>query len=202
MRPLIFIIVLAAFASTVLAQAAKPDLRNELLAMRKVDQEERVKCAAGDIEFQKACLEKLAETVDGPNTKRIEEIFARFGFPDTQMVGKEGLEAFMLLLQHSPSDRLREQAEKPITRAFKRKELPPQEYANFIDRLRLHQGKPQIYGSGFETKDGKLVLSRTRDPKNLDKRRKKIGLPPMSEYIKILKEFYKLEVELPPGIKV
>jgi hypothetical protein len=52
---------------------------------------------------------------------------------------------------------------KPITRAFKAKELSAQDYSNFIDRFRLHQGKGQLYGTGFETKDGKLVLSKTED---------------------------------------
>lgn len=82
-------------------------------------------------------------------------------------------------------------------KAFARRELSPQDYANFTDRFRLHQGKPQIYGSGFETKDGKLVMSKTEDIKNLDKRRVKIGLPPIAEYVKMLREVYHLEVELP-----
>ena len=179
------------------AQASNPGLRDELLAMEKVDQDERLKCTAGDADFQTQCLKVLSETVDARNTKRLEEIFDKHGFPDTAKVGKEGLRAFMVLLQHTTTDALRLKSEKPITRAFKQKELTPQDYANFIDRLRLHQGKAQIYGSGFETRDGKLVLSRTEDLQNLDKRRKKIGLPPMREHVEMLKGVYKLEVEMP-----
>ena len=70
-------------------------------------------------------------------------------------------------------------------------------YANFVDRLRLHQGKKQLYGSGFEFKDGKLVLSPTEDIKNLENRRKKISLPPMAEYIKGLEEIYHLKAVYP-----
>jgi len=70
-------------------------------------------------------------------------------------------------------------------------------YANFVDRLQLHQGKKQLYGTGFEFKDGKMVLSPTEDLKHLEKRRTKIGLPPMSEAVKMMKEIYHLEVVYP-----
>jgi len=52
------------------------------------------------------------------------------------------------------------------------------DYANFVDRLRLHQGKKQLYGSGFDFKEGKMVMSPTEDMKNLDKRLSiETGLP-------------------------
>jgi hypothetical protein len=193
----ILILVLLAVAQSAAAQVARPELRDELLAMLKLDQEERNKCTVGDAEFQSRCLVRLAETIDAVHTKRLEQIFAEHGLPDTKMVGAEGLKAFMVMLQHSPNETLRTKAEKAITKAFERKELTPLDYANYIDRLRLRQGKLQIYGSGFEIKDGKLVLSPTLDLKNLEKRRRKIGLPPMSEHIKVLREMYKLEVEMP-----
>ena len=197
LRLQILILVLLTSVNAAGAQVARPELRDELLGMLKLDQDERNKCTSGDAEFQSQCLARLAETIDARHTKRLEEIFVMHGLPDTGMVGEEGLKAFLIMLQHAPDDTLRIKVESSITRAFKRKEVKPQDYANYIDRLRLHQGKLQIYGSGFETKDGKLVLSPTVDLKNLEKRRKKIGLPPMSEYVKVLREIYKLEVEMP-----
>lgn len=190
---LIFIFLISISAA---AQELNKSLREELLAMRDADQKARQECK-GNTEEQIKCLVEIAEKIDAPNTKRLEEIFAQYGFPTAKSVGKEGVEAFMLLLQHSRSDALREKSLKPIKKAFKQKELSAMEYANFTDRLLLHQGKPQIYGSGFETKDGKLVMSKTKDIKNLDKRRAKIGLPPIAEYVKVLKEIYNLEVEMP-----
>lgn len=168
--------------------------------MEKTDQEARKKCSNGTADEQINCLEKIDRSIDTPNTKRLEEIFKKYGFPAVKLVGKDGFQAFLLLLQHSSSDSLslREKSLKPIEKAFKRGEITPLEYANFTDRLLLHQGKPQIYGSGFETKDGKLVMNKTKDIKNLDKRRRKIGLPPIAEYVKMLKEIYNLEVEISP----
>lgn len=184
------------FVSIANAQELNTALREELLAMEKTDQEARKKCSNGTADEQIQCLEKIAQTIDAPNTKRLEEIFKKHGFPTVKLVGRDGFQAFLLLLQHSTFDRLREKSLKPIGKAFKRGEITPLEYANFTDRLLLHQGKPQIYGSGFETKDGKLVMNKTKDIKNLDRRRKKIGLPPIAEYVKMLKEIYNLEVEI------
>jgi hypothetical protein len=167
-----------------------PDFRAELLQMEKVDQDARFKCSNGTSDEQIKCLAEISKAIDEPNTKRITQIFDLIGFPNTTKVGKEGLEAFMTLLQHAPTDGLRVRSLGPISKAFKKKEIPPMAYANFVDRLRLHQGKKQLYGSGFEFKNGKLVLSPTEDIKNLENRRKKISLPPMAEYIKGLEEIY------------
>ncbi|HEY2867693.1 MAG TPA: DUF6624 domain-containing protein [Pyrinomonadaceae bacterium] len=190
--------VIVFFGLTVAASGQQnPALRDELLQMEKVDQDVRVKCANGTGDEQVKCLAEISKTIDEPNTKRLEQIFDQIGFPNTAKVGKDGLQAFMTLLQHATTDGLRVRALKPITKAFKNKEMPPMAYANFVDRLRLHKGKKQLYGSGFEFKDGKMVLSPTEDLKNLEKRRAKIGLPPMAEAIKMMKELYHLEVIYP-----
>ena len=180
-----------------IAQLRYPVLRDELLLMEKVDQDARMKCANGSADEQVKCFAPLLKAIDEPHTKRLEEIFDQIGFPNTVKVGREGMQAFMILLQHSPTDTLRVRSLKPITAAFKNKELPPMDYANFVDRLRLHQGKKQLYGSGFDFKDGKMVMSPTDDMKNLEKRRKSIGLPPLAELVKMMKEMYKLEVVVP-----
>jgi hypothetical protein len=172
-------------------------LRDELLQMEKIDQEARNKCTNGTAEEQVKCIGEITKTIDEQNTKRLNDIFDQIGFPDTAKVGKDGMQAFMIVLQHAPTDELRVKALKPITKAFKNKELDPMGYANFVDRLRLHQGKKQLYGAGFEFKDGKMVLSPTEDMKNLDKRRAKIGLPPIAEAAKMMNETYHLEVVVP-----
>ena len=174
-----------------------PAIRAELLEMEKADQDARLKCTNGTADEQTKCLLEITKTIDEPNTKRLTEIFDQIGFPSTAKVGKDGMQAFMIVLQHAPTDELRVKALKPITKAFKNKELPPMGYANFVDRLRLHQGKKQLYGTGFEFKDGKMVLNPTENLKDLEKRRAKIGLPPMSEAVKMMKEIYHLEVVVP-----
>ena len=177
-------------------QPTHPELRSELLEMRRVDQEARMKCS-GTAEEQMKCFREIAEKIDVPHTKRLNEMFEKHGFPSLAMVGKEGLEAFMLLVQHAVSDEIRERVREPMRLAFERKEIPPDRYSTFIDRLLVNQGKPQIYGTNFEMKDGRLVMSPVEDPAGLNNRRRAAGLPPIEEYAEMLRELYKIEVVLP-----
>ena len=188
---LIAIFCLAGFASS---QTRDNKLREELLAMRERDQKAREGCPKEDVDAQMKCYAAIAESVDKPNTRRLEEIVRKVGVPDVKMVGADGMDAFYLVLQHSQSVALKKKSLKGIKRAFKAKELRPMDYANFTDRLLVNLGKPQVYGSNFDFKDGKLVMSRTKDVGNLDVRRKKLGLPPIAEYARVLKEMYKMQV--------
>lgn len=180
--------------------AAQTDaaLRDELLKMRETDQQAREQCAKGSGDEQIKCLAETLEKIDKPNTARLNEIFNQHGFPTLKSVGKDGVQSFLILLQHTSDESLRRKSLKPITKVFKRKEIPPQDYANFVDRLLVRQNKPQLYGSNFEIKDNKLVMTAVKDRKNLDKRRRKIGLPTIEEYAKKLKEYYNLEVVTEP----
>ena len=165
--------------------------------MRDRDQRARDDCNTGTTDERWKCYANMAETIDKPNTKRLNEIYRSIGFPDAKTVGKDGVESFLLILQHSNDLELKQQSLAGITKAFKAKLLSPGEYTTFTDRLLFNLGKPQVYGSNFELKDGKLVMSRTADLKNLDKRRKKMGLPPIAEYAKKLKEIYQMDVAIP-----
>jgi len=167
--------------------------------MQERDQAARDVCANGNADEQTKCILKTFEEIDRPNTKRLNEIFAAHGFPTATLVGVDGVKAYVLMMQHSGDIELRKKSEPGMKHAFKAKVISPMEYAGFIDRLRKDQGKPQIYGSNFDLKDGKMVMSKTDDPKNLDKRRKSMGLMPIAEYARKLGEIYKLEVVIPPG---
>ena len=192
---LILMLVCAGFCAAQTSTA----LRDELFKMRDVDQQAREQCARGNGDEQVKCLVETLEKIDKPNTARLNEIFNQYGFPNKKLVGKEGVQSFLILLQHTSDESLRQKSLKPITKAFRRKEISPIDYANFVDRLLVHQNKPQIYGSNFDFKNGKLVMSKVKNPKKLDKRRRKIGLPTIEEYAGKLKEIYNLEVVIPKG---
>lgn len=192
-----FVLILAYFAVTAANAQTNPALREELLKMRETDQQARAACK-GSADEQLKCSMETLEKVDKPNTLRINEIFRQTGFPTSRAVGRDGVEAFLLILQHSPDEALRRKSLKFVTKAYKRKEITPMEYAGYVDRVRVRQNKPQLYGSNFEMKEGKLVMSEVRDRKNLNQRRQKLGLPTIEEYAARLKEIYNLEVVVPP----
>jgi hypothetical protein len=196
----VFGIFFVCFTCSAFGQVTNEKLRTELLEMVKRDQAARDECAKGTADEQIKCIVRTAQEIDAPNTKRIEQILNTSGFPTAKTVGVDGVKAYFLILQHSDSVPLRLRCRKGIERAWKDRVLSPSEYTGFIDRLLVKQGKAQIYGSNFDSRDGKLVMSRTIDLKNLDKRRKNAGLPSIAEYVEMLKKIYSLEV-VTPGVK-
>jgi hypothetical protein len=192
-----FVVVFSLLSVSAFAQSTNPQLSIELLAMRDRDQAVRNACPTGNTDEQIKCYVKISEEVDKPHTQRLNEIVRTYGVPDSKLVGKEGVEAYYLLLQHSNDPKLKQKSLKGMEKAFKAKELSPGDYANFTDRLLVNLGKLQVYGANFDLKDGKMVMSPTKDVKNLDKRRKSIGLPPIAEYMKMLEEVYKIPAVMP-----
>jgi hypothetical protein len=190
-------LILFAFAASGAAQVRDDVLRKELIAMRDRDQQARENCPTGNTDAQLKCYAEIAETIDKPNTQRLDEIVTKFGVPDARLVGTDGVRAFFLVLQHSPSLDLKKRSQKGMKKAYQSKALSAMDYANFTDRLLVGLGKLQVYGSNFEFKDGKLVMSPTKDPGKLDVRREKLGLPPIGEYARVLGEMYKMEVVVP-----
>lgn len=165
--------------------------------MRDRDQHARENCPTGNADAQLKCYAEVAEKIDKPNTQRLGEIVKKFGVPDARLVGADGVRAFFLVLQHSQSLDLKKRSQKGMKKAYESKVLSAMDYANFTDRLLVGLGKPQVYGSNFEFKDGKLVMSPTKDPSKLDARRRKLGLPPIAEYARVLGEMYKMETVIP-----
>lgn len=59
-----------------------------------------------------------------------------------------------------------------------------------VDRVLVQGGKPQRYGTQFRVEDGRLVMDPIEDEAGLEDRRRKMRLPPMDEYRRLLKEHY------------
>jgi hypothetical protein len=168
-------------------------LRQELQRMLAADQAVRAPME-GDKANDEAVLRGMT-AVDAANTKRLAEIFDTRGFPGVELVGADAAMAFVTMLLHSPSLELQKKALPHVKRAVRRGELPAQFFALLTDDVREHEGKPQLYGTNFGLSGGKLVLSKTKDPAHLDERRKKLGLPPIRDYARLLGEMYKLPVD-------
>jgi hypothetical protein len=79
-----------------------------------------------------------------------------------------------------------------MERAVKRGEASSADYAYLVDRVRLQDGKGQLYGTQFiQDSKGRLVLQPLKDPEEVDERRRKMGLGPLAEYEAQLRQFYK-----------
>lgn len=205
LRPLSLCLALACVASFGLAQSSQKTqeqntgkqkdepLRQELLRMREADQAVRARMIDAGSQSETIGREMMA--LDAAHTRRLLEIFKTHGFPGVALVGKDGAEAAYLLVLHGPSIELQKKSLAYLKKAVRRGEAPPDAVAGLTDTLNYRQGKPQVYGTRFDVVEGKLVMGKVEDPARLHARRAKLGLMPLSEYIKRLEEMYKLPVE-------
>ena len=165
------------------------ELSRELLLMAEEDQAVRKPFLEGRLPNESET--KVLRERDEADTKRMNEILDEYGFPGVRVVGIRATRAFIMMLLHSPSLELMKRALPHVERAARRKEIPPDDFANLSDRVLVNEGRPQLYGSNFNFVGDKVVLGPTQDPARLDERRRKLGLPTIREYGLFLAELYK-----------
>jgi hypothetical protein len=166
-------------------------LREELLKMEREDQAIRNELIRNGANVRDQALEARMAIIDAANTGRMKEIVKRYGWPGPDRVSRDGADAAFLLVQHSP-DLAFQQAMLPLVRrSYESGKLSAWNYALLQDRVLMLEGKPQMYGMALEPWTGKEpVLYPIEDEANVDKRRAKIGLPPLREYLESMKRLY------------
>ncbi len=173
------------------SQTELSGLRLELLDMQNRDQQIRdsviSNMASNKID---SSLIIQMKRIDSVNTLRIKQIIQHYGWPGKSMIGVDGADAVFLIVQHS-SDKLFQRNCLPLMeKAYKNGEASGPDLALLTDRVLIYSGKPQLYGSQVRIVNGKIEIDSVLDMVNLDKRRANYGLPPMNEYLKMLKEVY------------
>ncbi len=132
-------------------------------------------------------------TLDARNTKRMKEIVAEIGWPTISKVGKDISNDAWLLVQHADHDLAFQKQCLEMMKQQPKVDVDSSNIAYLEDRIRVHEGRPQLYGTQFfSEKMGDPMIPRPiEDPNNLDARRKAAGLEPFSEYEKHYKDKYK-----------
>jgi tetratricopeptide (TPR) repeat protein len=161
--------------------AQKPELRDELLRMAEEDQAARR--AAAEANFKdKALLDRMS-AIDQRNTARMKEIIAQVGWPTKTLVSERGARAAWLLVQHADLDpAFQQECLALMEKAVAAGEASGADFAYLTDRVRVAEGKPQLYGTQFHTVDGQTVPRPIEDEANVDARRAAVGLGTMAEY--------------------
>jgi hypothetical protein len=152
-------------------------LRKELLERAGRDQAARESLRRGHNMQQ---WNQIVEPVDRANTARLKEIVAEHGWPGYQLVGEAAAHAAWLLAQHAPPD-FQEQCLPQLEDAAGRGDASRRDLAYLMDRVLMHRGQPQIYGTQYVQKDGILTLWTVQEPGCLDQRRAALGLEPEAQ---------------------
>ena len=126
----------------------------------------------------------LMNKYDTENTKKIETIIAKYGYPGKSLVGEPTNQAAFLVIQHSS---VIPKYLPLIKVAAEKKELPFMLYAMMLDRHLMYKGEEQIYGSQGDERDGVAIIWPIKDVVNVNKLRKEAGFPEtIEEYSKVL----------------
>lgn len=166
----------------------RPDLRDDLLAMKRADQDARdAWAAADDAEGPARHLEEVARS----NLEQLRRIVDDSGFPTRAMVGADALDAAWLLVQHADADpAFQARMLDLIKDRVEAGELRPSRLALLTDKVLVAQGKPQRFGTHYRVVDGQPKLDPLQDAAGVERRRKAMGLMPLADYRCMLKALY------------
>ncbi len=134
------------------------------------------------------------------NTDRLSDVIDRIGWPSAALVGERGAAAAWLIAQHAIGrpDFFRRCAAL-VGEAAERSEAPAWQFAMMTDRIRVYEGRPQVYGCQFDwDAEGQLSPLPIEDPEHVDERRRAVGLKPLAEKQAELRAQAEAEGDRPP----
>jgi hypothetical protein len=168
------------------AEAKDRSLCSALLAIR--DRDQVVRYEGINHPDDPTIKDRIAET-DRQNLVLVDAILAKYGWPTKAMASAIGANAAWGVIQHADLDTQKRYLDL-MTKAADAGDLGWALLATTIDRIRVREGKPQIYGSQFHEVNGESVPYPIEDEANVDARRAKVGLQPLAEYAKALREMF------------
>lgn len=139
------------------------------------------------------------EAIHISNSKKLEQIINEFGFPTKSRVGKESATAAWVIVMHSISN---PPFMKKVVALLKdprfTDEVDPKELAYLEDRIRVFEGKSQVFGTQFDW-DENNVLSPypIENVEKVNELRTKLGLLPIEEQTEIMQERARREGDQP-----
>jgi hypothetical protein len=157
-----------------------PDLLAELESRTDADQRARKKMLAASRSSE--AMHDVA-AIDADNDAWMIKLLQRQGLPTVGQVGERGLGLLWLLVQHADRyPKLQAIALRDFEKRHAAGELPADDLARLTDRVLLHQGKPQLYGTQFDWTSGKFEPRGVQDSAEIDTNRRQLGLMPLEDY--------------------
>jgi hypothetical protein len=159
----------------------KEELRCELVAMAARDLQVREDLIRRGVIYDGYHPEM--EAIHVQNASRLKEILAEHGWPLAGIVGDDAAEAAWLIVQHAIGDpAFQRRCLRLLQSAAETGKVPLWQAAMLEDRIRMFEGKPQIYGTQLETdSEGRVRPYVLEHPEHVDERRSKVGLDGLSK---------------------
>ena len=132
------------------------------------------------------------DETDRVHNARMAEILDQFGWPGWRLVGGDGAFAAWVLIQHADLDLpLQKRGLELMQAAVDAAKADPSDLAYLIDRVRVAEGEPQIYGTQWGSDANGEPEPRTpiEDEAMVDLRRAAVGLGTIEDYLDELAAF-------------
>jgi hypothetical protein len=170
-------------------------LREELLAMADADRRLRRSLPAVIVHDPAAAYPAARRDLDAIHGARLWEILDDLEcWPGRVLVGDDGAEAAWSLAQHAVFDpELQRRCLEMLETAVDCDDAPAIHYALLLDRVRMAQGRDQVYGSQLVRGDGDaevLVPWPIEDATAVDARRATVGLGPLADHVRVMRDRY------------
>jgi hypothetical protein len=135
-------------------------------------------------EDQSMCKTKWDINTHKKHIRKFKQIILVFGWPGYDLVGKDGAKAAWLIAQHSDEDlEFQKRCLGLMMQAVKQNQASPEDLAYLKDRIAKNSRTRQSYGTQFYTDShGNYRSWPIKDLKNIEARRKKLGMQSFKEY--------------------
>lgn len=195
----VVLVIAVLFSLSVLAQSVE-EVKQELLHMMELDQQGREELLELENEFGRESKQVKSaweeqRKIDSKNVAKLEEIIEDFGWPGITTFGREAATSAFLILQHAELGTQKEYLSL-FREAVNEGEARGSSYALLYDRILMREGKKQLYGSQLkrDKATGHYYVWPIHNEESLEKRRRKMKMMPMKEYLKL----FPFEVKGPP----
>ena len=159
----------------------KEELCAELIALR--EQDLRVRKELLDAGLLGGTYVTRMEAVHVKNAQRLRQIIAEYGWPAEDIAGKDGAEAAWMIAQHAVGEPdFQREVLHLVQDCAAAGRVPGWHAAYLEDRIALHEGRPQRYGSQWidDPHDGRVRPWTLADPDRVNELRASVGLNPLS----------------------
>jgi hypothetical protein len=170
--------------------AADETLREELLGMLLAHRQ------AVELERRDPSSVARRRDVDRDLADRFWEILDDYEvWPGRALVGEDGAEAAWIIVQEEIEDpELQHRAVEALEVAVARGDADPVHLAMLVDRVRMSDGREQLYGSQFVVgPSDTLVPWPIDDVAAVDRRRQRLGLPPLAEHAAAMRQRWRAQ---------
>ena len=190
MRNLIIIFFFFTFTENVFSQDSLVymRIRKQLDSVYVIDQKYRgliddTMKKYGNNSKETISMWKVIELNDSMNLEIVTQIIDKYGWLGSNIIGIAANKTLFLVIQHSNLKTMEKYL--PIMKvATNNGNASKRSLAMLEDRVEMINKRPQIYGTQVQFIDGKYVLYKTLDEKNLNKRRAEVGLDTIEDYLK------------------